>query len=344
MDGVETFSPASLIADTVLGLAIILGTSVLWDAWRRRRKRLYHVHVVDLLMLVAVVAACGGVYNADRVQFQAEQDSLRAIEDSNDPSAPWYKPVEQRIVLQLGGPSWVRQRGFDGPFRVFDRVIGIETTGDELEHVRRLRSLQVVWIQGAASNRQLRMLEELPNLRALDMNWLEVDDEGVIKVDEDGIWLTENFRLPKLPSLRGLSLETTAFRGEGLENIPAVETLDLTDTEVDDRAMGQLAHLHQLKDLSLFGTKITDDGLRHLSGLENLEHLSLSGVSDHGLRHLARLKQIRSLRIDGAGITDASVPLLKRFTRLQDLAIGDSSISESGRDELRAAVPNCNIW
>jgi internalin A len=141
-----------------------------------------------------------------------------------------------------------------------------------------------------------------------------------------------------------LSLETTAFRGEGLENIPTVEALDLSETEVDDEAAQKLADLHQLRDLYLFDTKISDDGLRHLSGLENLEHLSLSRVSDRGLRHLAPLKQLRTLRIDGEGITDEAVPLLKRFPLLEDLAIGDSSISESGRAELRAAVPNCNIW
>jgi hypothetical protein len=51
----------------------------------------------------------------------------------------------------------------------------------------------------------------------------------------------------------------------------------------------------------LSGTKVTDAGLVHLSGLTNLERLNLSGtnVTDAGLVHLKGLTQLSDLNLQG---------------------------------------------
>lgn len=343
LEGVEEFSALSLFSNAAVAVLVAFLAGTLFEIWRRRRRRLYHLHLIDLLILVSVLAVCGAVYSANRAEFRAEQAVLRSIEESQDPIVKSHIRIEQLVDWQLGGPSWLRHRGIDAPFAVLDRVMGAEATGEELEEVRRLHNLRVVRIVGPASNRQLQLLEELPNLQALDMSWVDVDDEGVIHVDDDGVWLKEYFRLPNLPRLRGLNLYDTPFCGEGLENIPAIETLDLSGTDVDDHAAQKLAGLHQLRNLCLEGTKVSDDGLRHLSGLKNLEHLHLGGVSDRGLRHLAPLAQLRSLRFYGEDVTDESVPLLKRFTHLEYLEMTGSSLSEEAKAELGATIPDCFI-
>jgi len=73
--------------------------------------------------------------------------------------------------------------------------------------------------------------------------------------------------------------------------------------------------------LALFHTRITDDGLRHPSNMEDL--------------HL--------LKIGSPYITDKGVPHLKQLTNLRFLYVNGTAISEVGAAELQRALPNCRI-
>ena len=42
-------------------------------------------------------------------------------------------------------------------------------------------------------------------------------------------------------------------------------------------------------------------------------------------------------------VTDASLPVLKRLTRLSRLRLSQTGISENGLDELKRALPGCAI-
>ena len=68
--------------------------------------------------------------------------------------------------------------------------------------------------------------------------------------------------------------------------------------------------------MNLNGTRITDAGLVHLSGLTNLRDLWLTGtgvgltgtgVTDAGLVHLSGLKKLEVLDLDGTGVTDSGL-------------------------------------
>jgi Leucine-rich repeat (LRR) protein len=71
----------------------------------------------------------------------------------------------------------------------------------------------------------------------------------------------------------------------------------------------------------LGGTRITDTGLQHLSGLTNLQVLDLvnTPITDVGLRHL-----------DG-------------LTALANLDLGNTRVTHSGVEMLRARLPACSI-
>jgi hypothetical protein len=274
-EGVDRFNTFFLIADAVLGFATVLVAGFLFEAWRRQRNRLVQFYIVEVLILTGIVAVCSKVYVFHRAQYRNESDILQAIEKTEHQGVKWYITINERTDWQLGGPSWLRQLIGDRPFQVFDRVIGIDASGEDIEHVVKLPNIKVVRISVATiSNGQLKMLEQLPQLEALDMCFAMLDDEGQEIVDEDGYVVEQFFRLPRLPNLRGLNLYGTAFRGDGLENIPSIEILDLGNTSTDDKSVPALSALTKLKKMSLFDTDLSDSGIDQLRrALPNCEIL-----------------------------------------------------------------------
>src|SRR5262249_14442461 len=65
----------------------------------------------------------------------------------------------------------------------------------------------------------------------------------------------------------------------------------------------------------------TDDGLRHLVKLKQLRDLSVWGtnVSDAGVKHLVKLKQLRSLGIPDACYTDRALRAFRKANLLHTL-------------------------
>src|SRR5262249_40640908 len=74
--------------------------------------------------------------------------------------------------------------------------------------------------------------------------------------------------------LLAFSAEILANRERGRK----LATLDLSNTEVTDAGMRDLASLEGLATLNLFGTQVTDAGLKNLSSLKNLISLQLGGT------------------------------------------------------------------
>lgn len=338
---INRFSALALLADAALGaLAVLIGGSV-FNAWRRRRNRIWQFYLADFFIVVAMIAAMGGVFVFNRAQRREELATLRSIDQAQSTA----RPASARGTLELGGLTWLRELVGDAPFEVFDRVVVFEADGAELEASVQLSQLKSITIWSTASNRQLKLLERLPNLEALNMKLVFFDDEGRRIVDQAGFEVEQFFRLPNLPRLKGLNLYGTVFRGDGLEHLSNLEVLDLTDTDMNDLACEKLGRLHNLKLLSLAGTKVTNNGLRNFAALDQLEELSFQGcpISDAGLQHLANLCELRRLRLALTEVTDASIPVLKRFEKLQYLGLDQTAITAEGHKQLKAALPSCVI-
>ena len=263
-EGVKRFNTLSLILNALIGFVIALTAASLFEIWRRRRNRLLQFHLRDMLILTGLLSVLGAILVFQRSQHMAEQTMLQAIDKTEDPIIEWNSTIYDRIEWQPGGPSWLRQIVGDRPFQSLDRVAQIEGSGIDLEYVVQLRQVRMIRMVGRVSNRQLEMLEDLPHLEAMDMLLAQLDDEGPASVDEDGYELEYDIRLPHLPQLRGLNLYGRAFRGVGLQNIPSIEVLDLTNTEIDDDSLPALSTLTNLKSLSLQNTHISDKGLKQL--------------------------------------------------------------------------------
>ena len=117
--------------------------------------------------------------------------------------------------------------------------------------------------------------------------------------------------------------------------------------QVSDGGLAHLSQLGTLRRLDLDRTPVTDAGLQHLAGLSHLQRLWLRGtrVSDSGLMHLTRLPRLTELRLTHCRqISDGGVASLKRIKGLKRLAIEGTRITESGIAELRASLPECEIY
>ena len=90
---------------------------------------------------------------------------------------------------------------------------------------------------------------------------------------------------------------------------------------------------------------ITDLGLEYISRSRRLESLVLfnTSVTDKGIEKLSNLKSIQYLKISSYQITDASVPQISKLQSLQRFWTSGTSITKEGSEQLRKALPNCEI-
>ncbi|CAI5480707.1 unnamed protein product [Closterium sp. Yama58-4] len=94
---------------------------------------------------------------------------------------------------------------------------------------------------------------------------------------------------------------SAGFSAEGIKHLyrlPQLELLSLGGTDVSNSTLEVICSLTSLKHLDLLGTKVTDAGLPHLTGLPSLNNRGLScceGVTDAGLVHVGRLTGLESL-------------------------------------------------
>src|SRR5207247_10412717 len=103
--------------------------------------------------------------------------------------------------------------------------------------------------------------------------------------------------LPELTPVCHLCHDTTRVGDAGLAHLKSTTRLvqlTLNGTRVTDDGLALLRELpcrRSLQTLHLASLPITDEGLSHLRDFERLEILNLSDtrVTDDGLRHVARL-------------------------------------------------------
>lgn len=259
---VEQFDALNLIVNVVIGVAALVTSVLVCNAWLQRKKRLAQLSTLEMLLCVGSVACIAAVYSHARSDYLRELGVLQAL-TARSGSASEFR---QDVTWSRGGPTWLRRLIGDVPFRVFDRVVALEATGEQLEYVIALKQVRAVRVTGTVSNLQLKSLEQLPNLETLDLSFVALVEEFET-IDADGVVLEPYLCLPTMLTLRGINLYDTAFKGDGLEAIPSIEVLDLTATDIGDESVGALATLAELKQLLLGNTKFSDAGINRLREL-----------------------------------------------------------------------------
>ncbi len=136
-EGVERLDLRAALLDLVCALAVMLVLAALFETWRRRHRSIWQLHLGDLLLLMTMIARTAGYLTGQRAQYQRELAILQTIENIESPGLRWGGPIEERVEWQRVGPGWLRTVLRRSQVRLFDRVVSIDISPEQiLEPVR----------------------------------------------------------------------------------------------------------------------------------------------------------------------------------------------------------------
>lgn len=131
-----------------------------------------------------------------------------------------------------------------------------------------------------------------------------------------------------------------------LAELPRLENLDLSNTPISNAGLEHLRKIPNLKFLSLWNTNIDDDGLKHLAVHKNLFALILDGteVTDVGLSYLQELTELDEwFGLCDTHVTDQGIQCLTRLTKLKQLNVRRTNVTSAGVDMLKRSLPSTMI-
>jgi Leucine-rich repeat (LRR) protein len=145
-------------------------------------------------------------------------------------------------------------------------------------------------------------------------------------------WRYANFRVA------GSKFEAKVFAL--LKDVQNLQELNLSNVELKDADLANIAGLKNLERLNLSGSTVTDAGLAHVKKITSLTHLNLfnTKVTDAGVKQLAGLKNLKTVYLFETKATDDGVAALAkalpqaRIDRgwdLKELAKIEASIKEA---------------
>ncbi len=156
---------------------------------------------------------------------------------------------------------------------------------------------------------------------------------------------SEGLRLDCLKNLKGFpklrKIEIWGGNPNGdidyISELAQLETLEVTNSKLNDGGLALVAGLKGLKHLSLSGNRyLTDAALEYVARLGALEDLDLSStkISGRGLQFLKRLKNLKRLDLSGTNITDGRLTDLARIGSLEDLDLSCPALALESIREL----------
>jgi len=178
-----------------------------------------------------------------------------------------------------------------------------------------------------------------------DSGWIEAaggvvvrDAEGnVTGVDLRGTWITDSDlrRLNQLPKLNTLDLSLTHITDQGMQEIkslPGIVELNLRFCEyVTDEGMAAIKGWKRLRRLNIHGTKTSDTTLEHISGITTLESVNVGSImlTDVGLERLTTLPNLKELTMGGNELGDAGLQALRQMPTLTYLDLSGRQGTDS---------------
>lgn len=125
---------------------------------------------------------------------------------------------------------------------------------------------------------------------------------------------------------------------------PQLQEVSLNGPEITDQSMKIVGKLHDLRELQLWNTQVSDDGLSELVGLRKLSLLNLYGTpfTSAALPHIAKLHSLERLQLSNTSISDENVELLAELSQLRYLSL-PSSVSLEKSQQLKRKLPDCQI-
>ncbi|HUG67856.1 MAG TPA: hypothetical protein VMM76_08890 [Pirellulaceae bacterium] len=148
----------------------------------------------------------------------------------------------------------------------------------------------------------------------------------------------------EVPSLKAGAKYTSADVIDPISNLPSVQSLSLTHTDVTNKDIAQLAHLSELETLDLHMTKMQEGPI---PGLDQLRLKSLflnrTRVDDKSIAALRSMTTLEHLDLTRTKVTDAGLKHLESLPNLRKLVLRRSLVTKSGYDAFRQAHPSISV-
>ncbi|MBD5139827.1 MAG: hypothetical protein HDT25_00180 [Ruminococcus sp.] len=173
-------------------------------------------------------------------------------------------------------------------------------------------------------------LSKMTNLKSLELNYFtndnvenvsnalsKIEDFSEITLILSEVGISDLSFLNELPNLKSLRVIFSGIKDYStLKNIPTLETLDVRSSGISDYTQ--------------------------FSGLTNIAELDLGEGGADDLSPLIGLINLKKLYLDHSTLGDLSP--LSALTELEVLDLEESNVSEEYVEELRQALPNCEIF
>ena len=140
-------------------------------------------------------------------------------------------------------------------------------------------------------------------------------------------------------TLEMMSISTGTTTVKGREFRTTTEELNLSGNDLKNPDIKPLKQMALLTRLDLQNNQISN--ISALKNLKNLTCLDLSGNQISDISALKSLKRLTVLNLGGNPISDLSA--LKNLKKLTELTLNIDQVSEKQINELKAALPNCQI-
>ena len=194
--------------------------------------------------------------------------------------------------------------------KITDAEIPLLKAFEKLEHLEIGENLEVT-DKGAPA------LAELKTLKYLDIYLTRILDEGLKSI-------------AKMTHLRGLHIVNTRATGAGLKSLGALRDLERFHMDghgVNSETISAVLGMKKLRHLSL-----------------NIAHADKTAAGDAEFKKLEAHKDLRELSVFGWQITDASLPAIRAFEKLEFLDLRSTNVKLESAKQLQKDLPKCRIF
>ena len=170
--------------------------------------------------------------------------------------------------------------------------------------------------------------------------------------NKDGIvTLTESKKFQRLARTREANQTVTAAKNQSeiIEKAIRRHLHAKTGFAAGKEIKGEFtkADLDRVTGLDFTRTKINVEGLKEVvTKLPKLTYLSfwmVKTISDEDIKELVKLQQLTRINLDSTQITDAGLKVAAKMKQLQKLDLENTKVTKAGVDELKKALPKCDI-